>query len=49
MYEDTAIVLQGDVFVVDGVGKVIIHDRSTKPYSMSRGQKFNLKERTVFR
>jgi len=45
--EATAIVVKGDVFVVVGMSRVIIHDRQKPPYYMSPGQSFDLRTRTV--
>jgi cyanophycinase len=47
IYEDTAIVVRGDVFEVHGIGKVIIHDRNIPPYQLSPGQRFNLRQRSA--
>jgi cyanophycinase len=47
IFEDTAIVLRKDIFVVYGLGTVIIHDRKIQPYALSPRQKFNLRERRV--
>lgn len=45
--EDTAIIVQGNVFAVIGNGNVFIHDGASPYFTIGRGQTYNLQTRSI--